>query len=132
MHFDYSSIVRPNIIALKLLGFWKSSCPTSLFNTIWYSGYVVGVTLLEFFFEGTGFLFLYDKWESLSLVDINSVIFIYSTGMLNLMMMLTIYFHIEPKSQHQFEDVIRWKATARLFQKVCGKGATTMWDRIIL
>ncbi|CAH2016113.1 unnamed protein product, partial [Acanthoscelides obtectus] len=75
-----------------------------------YSGYVVGVTVLEFFFEGTGFLFLYDKWESLSLVDINSVIFIYSTGMLNLMMMLTIYFHIE----------------------VCGKGATTMWDRIIL
>nr|CAH7747976.1 unnamed protein product [Callosobruchus chinensis] len=88
---------------------------------------------LQFFFEGTGFMFLYDKWENLSLFDINSVIFIYSTALLNLLMMILIHSKIksvhfiqstmqstmfQPKSQSQAESAEKWKGVARLFQKL--------------
>nr|CAI5859416.1 unnamed protein product [Callosobruchus analis] len=135
-HFDFSSVVKPNIVALKILGFWRSSHENSIFNTIWYvryRSYTVIVILLQVIFEGTGFLYLYDKWECLSLVDITSVIFIYSTGVVNLSMMILIYFNIDsvhfiqsamtsemfrPKSQSQAEDAKRWMSTARDFQKL--------------
>nr|CAI5824653.1 unnamed protein product [Callosobruchus analis] len=78
-------------------------------------------------------MFLYDKWENLSLYDINSVIFIYSTALLNLLMMILIHSKIksvhfiqsamqsmmfQPKSQSQAESAKKWKGVARLFQKL--------------
>ncbi|VEN46264.1 unnamed protein product [Callosobruchus maculatus] len=86
-----------------------------------YNSYTAVVVSLQLFFEGTGFMFLYDKWGNLSLFDINSVIFIYSTALLNLLMMILIYSKIkssmfQPKSQSQAESAKKWKEVARLFQ----------------
>nr|CAH7765156.1 unnamed protein product [Callosobruchus chinensis] len=102
-HFDFVSVVRPNIVGLKILGFWRSLKPNSVFNTIWYNSYTATVMSLQFFFEGTGFMFLYDKWENLSLFDINSVIFIYSTALLNLLMMILIHSKIKVSGGIKFE-----------------------------
>nr|CAH7750466.1 unnamed protein product [Callosobruchus chinensis] len=123
-YFDFTSVVKPNIVALKLLGFWRSSREKSVFNTIWYRIYTAVVILLQVIFEGTGFLYLYDKWECLSLVDITSVIFIYSTGVVNLAMCLHFIQStmksemFRPKSQSQTEDAKKWKRVARRFQKL--------------
>nr|CAI5830495.1 unnamed protein product [Callosobruchus analis] len=77
-------------------------------------------------------MWLNDKWESLSLIDIISVIFVYSTGAVNVTMMIIIYFNIDclhfiqstmklamfrPKSQAQADEAKKWKRVARMFQK---------------
>nr|CAI5848406.1 unnamed protein product [Callosobruchus analis] len=108
-HFDFSSVVKPNIVALKIL------------------------VLLQLCMEATGFLYLYDKRECISLVDINSVLFVYSTGLTNVAMMILILFNLgclhfiqsemrsamfQPKSKHHIEDALKWKSVARSFQKL--------------
>nr|CAI5830496.1 unnamed protein product [Callosobruchus analis] len=67
-------------------------------------------------------MWLNDKWESLSLIDIISVIFVYSTGAVNVTMMIIIYSTMKlamfrPKSQAQADEAKKWKRVARMFQK---------------
>ncbi|VEN60342.1 unnamed protein product [Callosobruchus maculatus] len=81
----------------------------------------------------TGFWYLYDKRKDLTVEDISSVIFIYPTCLINMIMMVVIYVHIDmihfiqsemqaerfqPKTSAQLADAKKWKRTARLFQKV--------------
>nr|CAH7752379.1 unnamed protein product [Callosobruchus chinensis] len=80
---------------MKFLGFWRSSRPNSIYNSIWYRCYTFTGVLLQSIFIGLGFMYLYDKWECLSLIDINSVLFIYSSEVINLSMMILIFFNIE-------------------------------------
>ncbi|CAH1989690.1 unnamed protein product, partial [Acanthoscelides obtectus] len=96
-----------------------------------YNCYTAVVVVLKVLFEVAGFAFLYDKRKNLSLLDINSVIFIYSTSSLNLIMMTLIYFKSEsihyiqstlqsamfqPKSQSQAASARKWKGVARMLQ----------------
>ncbi|VEN62483.1 unnamed protein product, partial [Callosobruchus maculatus] len=98
-----------------------------------YKSYTATVVLLQLYMEATGFLYLYDKWECISLVDINSVLFIYSTGLTNVAMMILILFNIgclhfiqssmktamfKPKSKAQVENARKWKSVAHSFQKL--------------
>nr|CAH7752383.1 unnamed protein product [Callosobruchus chinensis] len=78
-------------------------------------------------------MYLYDKWECLSLIDINSVLFIYSSEVINLSMMILIFFNIEcihfiqttmkspmfsPKSQAQVADARKWNRIAGYFHSL--------------
>nr|CAI5852165.1 unnamed protein product [Callosobruchus analis] len=81
----------------------------------------------------SGFWYLYDKRQNLTVEDVSSVVFIYPTALINIMMMMVIYVHIDmihfiqsemqaerfqPKTTAQAADAKKWKRIARLFQKV--------------
>nr|CAI5846516.1 unnamed protein product [Callosobruchus analis] len=131
--FDPVSVVEPNIIALKLLGFWRSSNPHSFFNSVWYNVYTVLILFFHTVFIITGFWYLHDKRQSLTMEDINSVMFMYSACIINVVMMVNIYFNIDmihfveskmqeaafqPKTLAGAADAKKWKRTARTFQKI--------------
>nr|CAH7733220.1 unnamed protein product [Callosobruchus chinensis] len=91
------------------------------------------MVILPAFMNLTGFWYLYDKLGELTVEDISSVVFIYPTTLLNVIMMVIIYVDIDmmhfiqlemkaarfqPKSAAQVADAKKWKSTARLLQKV--------------
>nr|CAH7723106.1 unnamed protein product [Callosobruchus chinensis] len=116
--FNLVSVVEPNIIALKLLGFWRSPVSNTIFSTVWYKAYTIFMVILPAFMNLTGFWYLYDKLGELTVEDISSVVFIYPTTLLNVIMMVIIYVDIDPKTAAQVADAKKWKSTARLLQKV--------------
>ncbi|VEN59249.1 unnamed protein product, partial [Callosobruchus maculatus] len=131
--FNSVSIVEPNIIALKWLGFWRSSNSDSFFNSKWYNTYTIVMLFFQTMFIVTGFWYLYDKRQNLNIEDINSVMFIYSANTINVVMMVNIYFNIDmihfiqsnmqaaafqPKTSAEAAESKKWKNTARMFQKV--------------
>nr|CAI5854370.1 unnamed protein product [Callosobruchus analis] len=95
MNLDLVSLLEPDIIALKLIGFWKSSKDVSPFNRFYYKIYrgVVAVSIVVYIIFG--FMYLYEKRETLTLVDFNSVMFIHTTGVTNPMMVVSIFLNIE-------------------------------------
>nr|CAI5824270.1 unnamed protein product [Callosobruchus analis] len=95
MNLDLVSLLEPDIIALKLIGFWKSSKDVSSFNRFYYRIYrgVVAVSIVVYIIFG--FMYLYEKRETLTLVDFNSVMFIHTTGVTNPMMVVSIFLNIE-------------------------------------
>ncbi|VEN56477.1 unnamed protein product [Callosobruchus maculatus] len=133
MKLDLVSLLEPDIIALKLVGFWKSSDDVSSFNRFYYRiyrGVVVASTLV---YLVCGFMYLYDKRETLTLVDVNSVMFIHTTNVTNPMMVVSIFLNIrrlhamirqlesaafQPKSQKEFLYVYKWKRSSYFIKKI--------------
>nr|CAI5850912.1 unnamed protein product [Callosobruchus analis] len=75
--FDLLSPLTPEIKVLKLLGFWKSENENSIYNSIFYKTYrcvvLIGMTLFQLF----GYMHVYQKWRTISIDDITSVLFVY-------------------------------------------------------
>nr|CAI5852169.1 unnamed protein product [Callosobruchus analis] len=132
-YFNFASVVEPNVIALKLLGFWRSPISGTIFSTVWYKAYTILMVFLPISLSISGFWYLYDKRQNLTVEDVSSVVFIYPTALINIMMMMVIYVHIDmihfiqsemqaerfqPKTTAQAADAKKWKRIARLFQKV--------------
>ncbi|VEN62388.1 unnamed protein product [Callosobruchus maculatus] len=80
-----------------------------------------------------GFLYLYEKRETLTLVDFNSVMFIHTTAVTNPMMVVSIFLNIkrlhammrqlesaafQPKSQKEVSYVYKWKRSSYLIKKL--------------
>nr|CAH7745526.1 unnamed protein product [Callosobruchus chinensis] len=75
--FDLLSPLTPEIRVLKLLGFWRSENKDSMYNSIFYKIYtcivLLGMTLFQLF----GYMHVYQKWRTISIDDITSVLFVY-------------------------------------------------------
>ncbi|VEN50755.1 unnamed protein product [Callosobruchus maculatus] len=78
-------------------------------------------------------MYLYDKRETLTLVDVNSVMFIHTTNVTNPMMVVSIFLNIkrlhamirqlesaafQPKSQKEFLYVYKWKRSSYFIKKI--------------
>nr|CAI5853703.1 unnamed protein product [Callosobruchus analis] len=78
-------------------------------------------------------MYLYEKRETLTLVDFNSVMFIHTTGVTNPMMVVSIFLNIErlhamirqlesaafqPKSQKENSYVYKWKRSSYIIKKL--------------
>ncbi|VEN50757.1 unnamed protein product [Callosobruchus maculatus] len=80
-----------------------------------------------------GYMYLYDKRETLTLADVNSVMFIHTANVTNPMMVVSIFLNIkrlhamirqlesaafQPKSQKEFLYVYKWKRSSYFIKKL--------------
>nr|CAH7746173.1 unnamed protein product [Callosobruchus chinensis] len=116
LYVDPVSILDPNILLLKFLGFWKDTESSSVYNQLWYKVYRSFVV-----FSQAAFFF----------TEINLVLYIYVVVPLNLYMTVVSYLNIgmihliqnlkseryHPKSPDEDAFVRGWKTVALRFQK---------------
>nr|CAH7750927.1 unnamed protein product [Callosobruchus chinensis] len=95
VNFDLMSLIRPEILLLKILGFWKSKNPDSIDNSMGYKIYRALIMLSIALFQLFGYLYVYMKWDTITVSDISSVLFVYIQCFNNMTVISCIFFNMD-------------------------------------
>nr|CAH7735680.1 unnamed protein product [Callosobruchus chinensis] len=93
--FDLLSVLTPEIWAMKVLGFWKSENNNSMYSSFFYKTYRSAIWLGMTIFQVFGYMFVYQKWHTISIGDISSVMFL-NVSIFNVQLVTTcIFFNLD-------------------------------------